>query len=581
MEDVLSKVREIWGDSNSVAALAEQQWHDNKMLCQSRHLTARRVGQSNLFVPMIERFHYRKQADHFFAFTGENPVSLKKTLTSTANGAAIMERVVNFYLKEAGGIDWDSSILNGAHNALTYNFAPWFVDWDRGVDFEDVEIEVVKDGAVVTETTQVEKELYSYPTFEVLSPDDIRIDPAVGWNEIGLARYGIVRRWRDKAFAQKMHRSGEWPEIPDSYFSSYEVSQLKNTASDYGNQVSDGDFVEVWHSFYYNEDGEPVTAVTAEDMLVLEDETELEFDLSNADGSDPWPFGVGYIYAEPHQLYSRAMPEKLHDLQVEKNAIRNQRRDNVSLTLNREKFMTPSAGIDPATLSRSIAGKVNVVASRDSVWWDTPPDVTGSSYQEESVATSDAEQLVSESAQRMGGSGQRKETATVAKITAANSAAVTSLDTSVFGMSFCNRSVEKIITMIRQAAPAELFVAAAEDASIESADPYFEALTGKFSVKVGNGVQQAARDMAISQASNTAAIIQSVYGPQANYYDILAPMLEQLGYSPNSILQSPQGQQNQLVEQDLGGVQEQIPPQQVAAVQGGQFGSVPTEDGSR
>jgi len=559
----------------------EKTWIQNKTLTHSKHLTSRKFGQSNLFVPMIEKFHYRKQADYFFAFAGDNPVSLKKTLTSSKEGASIMERVVNYYVKEAGGIDWDTSVLNCAHNALTYNFAPWFVDWDRDTEIIDKEVQVLdNDGNLVVEKIKDERELYSYPTLEIISPDDIRIDPSIGWNEIGLARYGIIRRWRDRSFAERMERNGDWPEIEDKFFVSQRdlSSQLKRTTQNIslGQTTAEDGFIEVWYSYFYNDEGIPVRAVTIEGLEILEEESELEFDLSDRDGSDPWPFGAGIIYAEPHQLYSRAMPEKLKNLQIEKNAIRNQRRDNVALVLNREKFMTSNAGIDPATLSRSIPGKVNVVTSRDSVWWDAPPDVTASSYNEETVTTTDAEQLVSESAQRVGGSSSRKETATVAKIAAANSNTATSLDTGVFGLTFPKPAIKKIIRMIRQAAPVALFEAAAADAMIEVADPYTEALTGSYSVTVRNGVQQSARDIQISQASNTAAIVQSVYGPQANFFPIIAPMLEALGLNPSEIIQDPTAQQqNQQIQQDAGGVggQSQIPPQQNAAVQGGQFGS--------
>jgi hypothetical protein len=109
---------------------------------------------------------------------------------------------------------------------------------------------------------------------------------------------------------------------------------------------------------------------------------------------------------------------------------------------------------------------------------------------------------------------------------------------------------------------------------IEVNDPYSEALLGTFKISVGNGVQQSARDMAISQASNTAAIIQSVYGPKANYFPIMSPMLEAMGHNPSDIIQDPMAQQpNQQIKQDAGGVVEQIPRQMVAAQQGGAFGT--------
>jgi len=201
--ELLSKVKELWAEANTVATLMEKTWIQNKTLTHSKHLTSRKFGQSNLFVPMIEKFHYRKQADYFFAFTGENPVSLKQTLTSSKEGASIMERVANYYIKEAGGIDWDTSVLNCAHNSLTYNFAPWFVDWDRDTEEVEREVQVLdNDGNMITEIVKDERELYSYPTLEIISPDDMRIDPSIGWNEMSLARYGIIRRWRDRVICK-------------------------------------------------------------------------------------------------------------------------------------------------------------------------------------------------------------------------------------------------------------------------------------------------------------------------------------------------------------------------------------------
>ena len=57
-------------------------------------------------------------------------------------------------------------------------------------------------------------------------------------------------------------------------------------------------------------------------------------------------------------------------------------------------------------------------------------------------------------------------------------------------------------------------------------------------------------------------------------------MLESLGLNPSEIIQDPTAKQsNKQIQKDAGGVdgQSQIPVQQNAAVQGGQFGS-PTEN---
>jgi len=591
--DVLSELKELWDASSAIANLQENRWAKNEKLVRSQHLTARKAGQSNLFVPKIESIHYRKRADHLFALTGDNPVSLKKTLSSTKTGAKIMERVVNYYLTESGGINWQTAVQNGSSNALTYNFAPWFIDWDRGVTEVEQEVEKLdEEGNIVVETVSIEQETFSYPTLEIIPPEDFRIDPSVGWDEIGMARYGIIRRWRDKSYAKRMADIGRWPEISEDMFTQNMESGAGNTLkverahqnSPFSNFVDiDNGLIEVWYAYYWTEiDGEykAVSAVSIEDTMLLEEPTELEFNLANMDGNDPWPFGVGRIYTTPHEMYDRALPEKLESGQIEVNAIRNQRRDNVSLVLNREKYMTPEAGIDPAVLSRSFAGKVNVVKSANSVWWDAPPDVTASSYNEESSATNDMERLVAESAQRMGGEGKSSTTATEVKISSANASASSTLDASTFNVTFAEPIVNKLVRMIRLAAAPSVFEAAAMDIKAMSPDPYQEALTGDFSITVGAGAMQAARDLALSNAANLAAIIQSVYGPNANYHPILKQAIEMQGINIDEVIADPrQGPQpSDLANSDLGGMagQDNLTVQPNVQMSGGQFGSTPS-----
>jgi len=584
-EELLSEAKNIWDSAMPLVEMYEARWVTNKKLVQSQHITARRPGQSNLFVPKIESFHQRKQADFLQAYGGESNVALKPTLTSTKNGARIMERLVNYYIHEAGGINWDAAVLNLNHNALTYNYAPWLLDWNRGVAIEEDE-----------NGEKIEVETHSFPTLEVVPPEDFAVDPSVGWDEINQARFAAVRLWRDKAYADEMAENGTWPEVDEGHFTDEfgaTISQLKIQRKQGGtilpSQVSNA-LLEIHKFFFFHDLGdglEPVVMTTTSDhSIILEEPERLEIDFADADGTDPWPFGIAKQFVEPHEVFSRAMPEKLESMQIEANAIRNQRRDNVAQVLNREKFMTPSAGVDPAQLSRSYAGKVTVVNTRDSVWWDAPPDVTQSSYVEEQNAVNDMQLLVGESAQRLGGETKRKETATQAKLTATNAAIAVSLDTKVFGMTFAQPFVKKLIRAIRQIVEPDMFIKAAEAEGIEVEDPYFEALTGEYQIIVGSGALQAEKDAAISNAANIAAILQSVYGPNANYYPIMSKVLEAMDLSPDDVIPDPKKEQEMAQNpafSDLGGLQgeDNLTVQPNVQMSGGQFGSSPTEDGTR
>jgi len=158
----------------------------------------------------------------------------------------------------------------------------------------------------------------------------------------------------------------------------------------------------------------------------------------------------------------------------------------------------------------------------------------------------------------LGATAQRKETATVAKITQGNASQFLSLDLSVFSMTFAIPVMRKLIKMIRLAASPLIFERAAEELGIEVEDAYLEALKGDYRISVGSGAHQAARDLAISNASNIAAIVQSVYGPNANYAPIMKPMLEENGLNPDDIIPQPDGGRidpNSPAFTDLGGVQ--------------------------
>lgn len=570
-QDILTEVQALWDESSTLYELWEQRWAQNEKLVNSQHLTARKAGQSSLFIPKIESYHQRKMADHLFAFGGEDAVSLRRTLTSSKHGASIMEKVVNYYLTDAGGINWSAVVVNGASNALTYNFAPAVVGWDRGVAYDSQEIENVdEEGNTVIEVVEVERETHSNPTIRVIPPEDFRIDPAVGWDELHMARYGSMREWFDKAYAMQMTKQGLWPEIPENYFDS---STLNTYAGSLGSERAfqgqefftpntDNGLIEVRTYWYYKDLGDgyvPVQCVTLEDKMVLEEPEELEIDFSNADGTDPFPFVVGRIYVKPHEPVSRAMPEKLQQLNVEVNAIRNQRRDNVALALNPEKLISTDSGVDPATFSRSFAGKVITTNNINAVRWERAPDVTASSYNEEQISTNDMEKLIAESAQRLGGETQRKETATQAKLTASNAQAAAGFDSMIFGMSYINPLIRKLIRAIRQAADPQIFFMAADDLNLQDKveDPFDEAVSGEFRMNVSANVAQVVKDTAISNASNLSAMIASTYGPNANYYPIFADALEMNGYNPDDIIPPPQQQMTpeNPAFQDLGGVE--------------------------
>jgi len=96
------------------------------------------------------------------------------------------------------------------------------------------------------------------------------------------------------------------------------------------------------------------------------------------------PYVMGYSMLEAGKVYPGGVIALLRDVQQELNDSVNQRRDNVSLILNKRYLVRRSANVDYASLRQNVPGSGTLVDDivRDVGVLDTP-DVTSSSYNEE------------------------------------------------------------------------------------------------------------------------------------------------------------------------------------------------------
>jgi len=569
-DDTLSEVSKQWDSASVYAEQQQRQWATNEALANGRHITPRKAGRSSLFVPKIPAYIKRKMVDVVGQFTGDNPVSIKNSITSHPVGAKIKQEVHNYYIRHH--IDYTSLIYNTAYSSYTYNYAPLFIDWVE--EYEDIDVDNIvqmPDGTQVTETTTMERLVASYPVVESIPPEDFRLDPSVAWDELDDARYVGFRTFISKEAAQDKIDSKEWPKVAEEYyqFNSITNSTIGNNvkyerssnASPFANSQSfdtDNGLLEIRYHYYFEEtkDGwQPVRTVTLGDAVVLEDAEPLSVNWGG--DKHAWPFVLGQVYPKPFEQYSAALPEQAKDLQIEVNAIRNQRRDNVSLILNPEKYVTPQAGVTPAQLAFSYPGKIVAVDNLNAVQWQTVPDVTSSGHNEEARAESDLDKLLSEGALRQGVEGKRKESATAIQMMSSNASAATGLDSTMLMTSAIKPLHEKIGNAITQKAPEELFVAAAADKGVSAGfDPYLAATQGDFTYNVFSSSSQNELANALTNASNLMGMIQTTYGPNANYKPLVDSVLEVAGYDPDSIIPNPahQGAMVNPAQQDMGGV---------------------------
>ena len=123
------------------------------------------------------------------------------------------------------------------------------------------------------------------------------------------------------------------------------------------------------------------------------------------------PFNESRYVTHPGEYFGSGFPEIVKGLQMEINLIRNQRRDNLTLSLNKIFKVQMNEEIDDDDLVSEPGGILRLM-NMDNVEQLEVNDVTSNAYQEEDVAKSDIENATGEFSYSRGGTPDRRETAT-------------------------------------------------------------------------------------------------------------------------------------------------------------------------
>lgn len=135
------------------------------------------------------------------------------------------------------------------------------------------------------------------------------------------------------------------------------------------------------------------------------------------------PFAMSQYDPESFRSYSDGLPEKSRHLQAETNAIRNQRRDNVSIVLNRGHYVRREAGVQLQSLMNPRPGMVTMAddITDSAIRPMDVMDVTASAYREEEITDRNFHEISGRSANRMGVQSADRQSATEAAIEASSS----------------------------------------------------------------------------------------------------------------------------------------------------------------
>lgn len=238
------------------------------------------------------------------------------------------------------------------------------------------------------------------PVIELVPIENIRIDPGSDWTDpIHSSPYVIHIIPVYYMDVKSRMESGEWYEYGEGFIKAASTSGFDSTrlarqsgADPYqpdGKTVSEYEICWVQRHIH-RKDGVDWEFYTLSDLCLLS-EPKL---LSETVLHGMRPYEMGCCVVESHRAYPSSIAELGKDLQTEANELANQRIDNVKFVLNKKYLVKRGEGQDLAGLVRNVPGGVVQVNNVEDVKELTWPDVTASSYEEQSRIDNDLNELL-------------------------------------------------------------------------------------------------------------------------------------------------------------------------------------------
>lgn len=321
--------------------------------------------------------------------------------------AAIQSELLNYRLSDS--IAWFPTLIGAYQNCLNVGVAishqsweydeetneqPYMDDLGNPIMGEDGEQPVTQTRSVVTDK----------PRIDLVAIENFRISPASSWTDpVGTSPYIIEMIPMFIGDIKEKMESGKWIK--------YESGEIKTAAANQydsiraardGSKRQDGldityatsDFDTVFvHRNIIRKDGIDVIFYTLGTHLRLSEPKPLREEYLHLRKGER-PYVIGSCLIETHKPLPAGLNELTFNLQEETNEIQNQRRDNVSLVMNRRYFARRGANVDFKSLTRNVPGSVTLVDDiNGDIRWDSPIDITQSSYAEQDRVNTDYDEL--------------------------------------------------------------------------------------------------------------------------------------------------------------------------------------------
>ena len=310
--------------------------------------------------------------------------------------------------------------------------------------------------------TKQKSSIKDKPVIELISPENIRIDPASHWHDpIESSPYVIhLIPMYIQDVRQKME-DGEWIDIPVEELLASENNEDDNTTrlvrdepreDRLDNDAGYGDidsYKIIWvHKNIIKKEGIDWCYYTAGvDAILSEPKTLQEM--------YPWlrngerPYVMGYTNVESHRIYPAGTVELTQELQAAANDIWNQRFDNVRLAMNKRYHIRRDRNIDLDALFRSVPGGAVEMDDPDAdVRVIDTRDVTGSAYAEQDRINMDFDELQGNfSTSTVQGARSLNETVGGMSLMASNSGTVTEYVLRTFSETWVERVLKQLMRL--------------------------------------------------------------------------------------------------------------------------------------
>lgn len=397
-------------------------WERNIALFQSRHpngskyLSAAYKSRSRLFRPKTKSVVRKNEAAASAAFFAnmdvvtvepENDADMAQVVS-----AELMNELINYRLTKT--IPWYVTLIGAVQEAQVIGIVGSYQYWhykEKPGPHQPVTDDMGQPLLNAKGEQYVQagppEVVMDKPCIELMPVENYRFDPAADWTDVVKSSPYFIRlvplyfddvRLRmetdDAKTGQKKWKKLEDGEIRTAMTEYDTIRQAREAPKQDPLGENDApikEFEVIWcHENFVRLGGEEYVYWTLGTQHQLTDPVPLKEAYFHGER----PFVIGCAVLEAH----KAVPESLvgigSELQKEGNEITNQRRDNVSLVLNKRYIVKRGAQVDTDSLLRNVPGGVTLANNveedvREMSW----ADVTGSAYQEQDRLNVDFDEL--------------------------------------------------------------------------------------------------------------------------------------------------------------------------------------------